>query len=77
MLKPLRRIANSEAFAGRASKATATAHKNAAALAAILAALSVANGPIRIIFFFDRSQADTDRGSANLINDDRFDLLPT
>src|SRR5260370_24078169 len=76
MLKPLRRIANSEAFAGRASKATATAHKNAAALGATLAAVSVANGPIRIIFF-DRSQADTDRGSAKLINDDRFDLLPT
>jgi len=51
MLKPLRRIANSAAVAGRASKATATAHKNTAAFAAILAALSVANRLLRIIFF--------------------------
>jgi len=37
--------------AGRASKVTATAHKNTAAFAAILAALPVANGPVRIILF--------------------------
>jgi hypothetical protein len=51
MLKPLRRIANSEAAMGRASKVMATAHKNAAAFAAIVAAHSVANGLLRIILF--------------------------
>src|SRR6266851_4010684 len=60
ILNPLRRIANSEAAAGRASKAQATAHKNTAAFAAILAALSVANGLLRIILF-GQSQAYTDR----------------
>src|SRR5258707_14338093 len=47
MLKPLRRIANSAAVAGRASKTTAAAQKSAAALAAILAAR-----PLFVAFIF-------------------------
>src|SRR5271167_1512196 len=79
MLKPLRRRAKSVAVAGRASKAIPSAQKSAAALAVILAAVSVANVLFRIIFFdwsqAKSSQADTNR-SVNLVNHYRFERLP-
>jgi hypothetical protein len=52
MLKPLLRIANSAAVAGRASKTIAAAQKSAVAAVISFAARLVTNGLFRVIIFF-------------------------